>query len=647
MNYRRDVDGLRAVAVLAVVFGHLDLPFFDHGYVGVDIFFVISGFLITKLIMSEEDAGNFSFWQFYERRIRRILPALLATIVATGTVGYFILLPHDYSAFANSAWGAALSVSNVTFLLAGGYFTGPSELKPLLHTWSLGVEEQFYVVAPLVLVLFCRFAKPFLLPLYVVTAAISCVAAILVAQYQLFDLTDKAAFFLSPFRGWELMAGGIIAIEPSIERWATRRANLVTMTGLGLIVLSVAGPALSDGFPGASAIGPVLGASLVIAAGSSSNAWVRWILANRVSVFVGRISYSLYLVHWPMLSLFRYFVQRDLSNGEKAGLFILAMAFAYLSWRFIEVPFRQPQIVSRTRIWVISPVAALVVIGLAVGIRWTGGLDGRFNDFVAIDHIVQHRTGCKPIVSPDGVGHWCIYGNYGGPIVALVGDSHAMSIASVAEEAAGAAGIDFVLMANTGCPPLIGVDSPSSNPACARQTAQIFDTVKGNPQIATVVLASRWAVFSEGGSHYGGRNYLVDHVNPANRSSHAIFADGLFRTLQLLQAAGKKTVLIGPIPEQDFDVERKYRLAKVFDRPLVFGVEIQNYEKRTAFVIDTLVKAERDGEAVYLDPRPEFCSDGKCWASTPSGPLYSDDNHLSYAGAMRLLPLFASALRQQ
>lgn len=229
-------------------------------------------------------------------------------------------------------------------------------------------------------------------------------------------------------------------------------------------------------------------------------------------------------------------------------------------------------------------------------------------------------------------------------VVALVGDSHAMSVALAMEEVVHGANSGFVLMANTGCPPLIGVDSPSTNPACARILTQIFETIEVSDDIQAVVLVSRWSFWAEGGSEYSGRIGMIDRFSPDTVDGHEIFAAGLHRTLESLKKSGKNALLVGPVPEHNVHVAKKYNLGKVFGRPLAFGRDAQEHTTRTSFISELFASSQISGRVLYLDPSPAFCDQITCWASTDTSPLYGDDNHLSLAGAARLAPLFQDAL---
>ena len=335
-GYRPDIDGLRAIAVLSVVLYHASLPGFSGGFVGVDIFFVISGYLISELIWRDLGRGRFSLTDFYARRIRRIFPALCAVLAASAVAAYFLLIPSDLIAVGKSLKATVLFYSNFQLLKEVGYFDAPAMDKPLLHTWSLSVEEQFYAVWPLLLLAMARF-----LPARRVLAAVLILAAVslLLAQLKLAQ-HPKDAFYVSYYRMWELMTGAALAIaSPFVLK--RRLAGSVAMAGLVAIAYSVFFYNSSTPFPDLTAMAPCFGAALVIAAGGSPNP-VSAVVGFRPFRFIGLISYSLYLIHWPLLSFAHLYLNDVLDLPQRMVIVALSIVLAYLSWRFHETPFRVP-----------------------------------------------------------------------------------------------------------------------------------------------------------------------------------------------------------------------------------------------------------------------------------------------------------------
>jgi peptidoglycan/LPS O-acetylase OafA/YrhL len=377
-GYRADIDGLRAVAVLLVLFDHLHIRC-DGGYIGVDVFFVISGYLISSVILGEIEAGRFSIVGFYERRIRRIFPALLVMLLATTAMAYHYLAPSALDSYARSLIAALLSASNMLFWHQAGYFDAPSAAKPLLHTWSLGVEEQFYICFPLLLVPICRSFPRSLKPALIGLATLSFLLACFWVRRD-----PSAAFYLAPLRGWELLLGAILSQRylPAIRGKAMR--NAAALAGMALILVPAACYSVATPFPGLAALPPCLGAALLIAAGEHGGSLVGSVLAWPPVAFIGLISYSLYLWHWPIL-IFQntnsMLLDSTVPNSRLVKIVVLAMslAVATLSWRFVETPFRRGRLrPSRRALFSISTVAVAAMLLIGCGMIATQGMPSRF-----------------------------------------------------------------------------------------------------------------------------------------------------------------------------------------------------------------------------------------------------------------------------
>ncbi|HEY2110890.1 MAG TPA: acyltransferase family protein [Dongiaceae bacterium] len=375
--YRSDIDGLRAVAVLAVVAFHVKFSAFPGGYIGVDVFFVISGYLIGSIILEEVAAGGFSLLAFYERRVRRIFPALAVLLLLLSVPAYLYLLPNELTAYGGSVLAATFSVSNFYFLLHTGYFAAPAYHLPLLHTWSLAIEEQFYIFLPLFILLLHRLA-PRLLPLLLLAATV--LSFLLCLRETAVD--QAAAFYLPWTRAWELLLGTLIALglfaQPRTPLWR----NIAALAGLALILGPAAAYNAATVFPGANALAPCLGAALIIAAGRAGDSWVARLLSWRPLVFIGRISYSLYLWHWPVI-VFMIMSGLTPSTHQPSWLKFLAVVssviLATLSWRYVETPFRTgPRRPSRRKLFTLAGAAAAALALLGLTGTLSQGLPGRF-----------------------------------------------------------------------------------------------------------------------------------------------------------------------------------------------------------------------------------------------------------------------------
>jgi peptidoglycan/LPS O-acetylase OafA/YrhL len=369
-NYRPDIDGLRAIAVGGVVAFHAFPNLFKGGFVGVDIFFVISGFLISGIIFEALESGTFSYWDFYARRARRILPALLLVCAVVSLVGWYVLLPDEFRLLGKSLAASAGFVANFALWNEAGYFDPSSDSKPLLHLWSLGIEEQFYILWPLALGFTWRRTRNF-------TIVIGTVAVLSFAVNLATVHSNPVAAFYSPLsRFWELMMGGMLAyLTIHKPQWLARFANLRSCVGLGLIVASIFMLNKEMAFPGWWALLPTLGSVLVISASSQSFA-NKMLLSNPVMVGFGLISYSLYLWHWPALVFFKFAQGAFLTPTDRAAAIVLSIVLAALTYRFTERPFRRsfnPQ----TALGLVAATASLALIG---GVMFAGGWPSRLKD---------------------------------------------------------------------------------------------------------------------------------------------------------------------------------------------------------------------------------------------------------------------------
>ncbi len=381
MQYRTEIDGLRALAVLPVILYHAGFSGFSGGFVGVDVFFVISGYLITSIIFTELQAGSFSLSGFYERRARRILPALFLVLACCLPVVWWLLLPHELVAFARSLLAVVLFVSNLLFWQETDYFATDADLIPLLHTWSLAVEEQYYLFFPLLLLLCRACGKRGLM------ALLGLIALVSLAFSEWGWPTDPAAnFYLIPTRAWELMLGALAALylqqtPPQAGLALTARwvAELLSALGIFLILLAVFMFDTSVHFPGLYALVPTLGAVCIILFASPATLAGK-LLSLPPLVWVGLISYSAYLWHQPLLAFARiqYFIEPD--QSLLGGVALLSLLLAWLSWRFVEKPFRNKQAFSRPQIFILSLLGSAAFAVIALILVMADGVPARFSD---------------------------------------------------------------------------------------------------------------------------------------------------------------------------------------------------------------------------------------------------------------------------
>src|SRR5580704_2760991 len=430
MKYRSDVDGLRAIAVIPVVLFHAGMVRVSGGYVGVDVFFVISGYLITTILLEDIRRERFSIATFYERRARRILPALFTVLFFASLIAYKLLLPNDARDYGRSLIATLGFVSNIELSRQMGYFAAPAEMKPLLHMWSLAVEEQFYIIYPLFLFLVTRYFRK----RYAIAIG-SVLVLSLVYGIARTETQAATSFFLPTTRAWELLIGGMLAIQSLPKLRHQMSANLLGLLGLGLITYSVFAFSAATPFPGYHALYPCVGAALIIYNGMAAETIVGRILSIKPIVFVGLISYSLYLWHWVIIVFTKYYLARPLAGLETAGVILAAFLMATLTWQFVENPFRGREAIG-SRAWIFSGAAVITLLfaaygGLAIA---SDGFPARFSGEARVlmnarDDFWKRRDECDGKVCRVGVAD-------AEETFLLWGDSHAGALAPAFEQLA-------------------------------------------------------------------------------------------------------------------------------------------------------------------------------------------------------------------
>ncbi len=650
-GHRRDIDGLRAVAILPVLLFHAHIPGVGGGFVGVDVFFVISGYLITGILLKDIARDRFSILRFYERRVRRIFPALMAMLAVVAAVSYARLLPQELRPLARSLIAATLFVSNIFFYRQVGYFNGASELKPLLHTWSLAVEEQFYIFFPLYLwAAFKKLSRPAVVKL---TTALA-LASLALATWAAWK-SPKAAFFLAPHRANELLIGALLALDAVPVPSRQRSRDLLSLAGLALIVGAVVGYSDATPFPGLTALLPCVGAGAIIHAGKDGRSLVgRW-LGTRPMVFIGLISYSLYLWHWPILALARTCLMRPLTGLEVAGALGAAFLLAVLSWRFVERPFRGPDAVAGRR--GIFALAGLAMLGcLAFGRLGYSGAARRFDratlaavtepeDFDCLGRATSPEANVCPIGAP-AAAH---------PTFAVWGDSHARVFYRHLDKLAAARGEAGLFFGSNGCAPLLGVRLVESEAApgfsndCAAQNRNAFAAITGDPGIREVVLVARWPYYLWGTGFGADRFHRTAILDPGGaRLSRPQIAERAVRTVQALLAAGKTVYLVETVPELTVDALAVCGRALLFHRSLAgFDQPRQPVEDRAAPLRAIADRLASEPGFHFVTTHDLFCDAADCRFQRDGRPLYVDNNHVGpLAGPLlepRLAPIFAPA----
>jgi len=649
LNYRPDIDGLRAIAVMSVVLNHSGIALFSGGYIGVDIFFVISGYLITTILIRDVDANEFSIAKFYERRIRRIYPALFATLFFTIVVTLILYDSQSLMAFSKSVMATTFFFSNIHFWTEAGYFEGEAQLKPLLHTWSLAVEEQYYIFFPLLVMLIGRFFRPKIS--HILTGI-----AILSFGWNIYELQHdpSGAFYFAHLRAWELLIGSILALNPISTDAKPIIRNLLSVIGLGMIIVPIFLYSENTIFPGFAAAIPALGTALIIYSGIKSPTFINKLLSLPPFVFIGLISYSLYLWHWPLTKFTTYYAIEKLTRPERILLLIVIFIVATLSWQFIEKPFRikKPH-TKKYSIFLYAAAAMTVTAVVGFFIYSNKGFPNQENLDQASykDQAEKYRECDFGNAANGGVLKFCSLGaNTQSPSFLLWGDSHAGAQTKAVQLSASENGVTGMLTYDSGCPPLIGIEI-NRNKDCVDYNNMILKYIENHPDLNTILLAGRWAESAEGIGYKETKIMeLTDTLSDSSkkRTSAILFQNGLNRTVEKLQALDRKVVIISQVPEVKYDVPSAFYIAQRTGRDVnkIIAPSFDEYlsrNKKVFFVIDQIRK---NYNIQVIDPWKALCNKQQCPVVVDGTSLYMDSNHLSFFGSEHISHIYDSLFEE-
>jgi peptidoglycan/LPS O-acetylase OafA/YrhL len=673
-SYRKDIDGLRAIAVIAVVLFHARVSLFSGGFVGVDIFFVISGYLIGAHIYRDVSKRQFSLARFYQRRAKRILPALLAVLLFCYGVSILLLSPVEMRRFGAFAVSSLLSVSNIVAWHQWNYFTSWALQYPLLMTWSLGVEEQFYIFFPMLILLLSLFSRSrggnqeqnrkFIFRMVLLVAVVSCALSVVATlsdssigiQHPWMHLGGPSeAFYLLPYRAWELAAGVLMALyearanspaEAGDFYGGSRFSDLRGAAGAALLFVSIFLYGPSTIFPGAAAILPVIGAVLVL---SAPAAWLnRKVWSSRPFRWIGLVSYSWYLWHWPLMSFGNIVADKPLGHGTMVWLAVVALGCAWLSYRFIEQPFRKSKTATAPLLWRYAAVCFVFAIP-GVFMVLSQGYPSRFPVLAAEERsVVLDDHACFGHESPQ-MTQECFPKPDGRPAIAVLGDSHAVMISPVLTELANGAGMRLLTVAHAACVPLIGViqnvPGMAFDPSCGVFNQAALKLLANDPTVHTVVLAGQWA--SPAVNYVPGYGFVpIGHRHPVSAAeSEANLEQGLEAMVSGLKHAGKRVILIQDIDTLKFDPQRRVRtyqmpvrrwVARLLEGPESAPGAVANDEmyakENTAAAAVVAQVASKEGLETF-DLRSQLCKAATCMIFADGHVIYVDDNHLSPQGA--------------
>jgi peptidoglycan/LPS O-acetylase OafA/YrhL len=631
-KYRTDIDGLRAIAVGAVILCHAGLGMFKGGFVGVDIFFVISGYLITTILDRECRAGTFSFMAFYERRARRLMPAFFVVMVASIPFAWAWLLPMHMKDFGQGMGAASLFIANVFFYMRMNYFAPLTEFKPLIHMWSLSVEEQYYVVFPFILMLGIRFARRE----WFTAALVSTILLISLGCAEWAQHQNQAmfAFYLLPTRAWELMAGALVALTPQAAGLGKQVQQLGATLGLAMVGLAVFTFDSHTPTPSVHTVLPVLGAAMVIAFGAPGT-WVYTVLSNGFMRWIGLLSYSAYLWHQPVLAFARTYLVGKPSLAAIGGLIALTFGLAYLSWRFVEQPFRSSRF-GRKFIFTGTAMGLGTLLVFAAGAHLTNGFAKQ-----RLTPLQNALLGAAPKTMAEACNtegtvnavpaKACEY--FQGPVKwAVLGDSHAGPLAFGVADALKAQAIGVKHLAFNGCAPSYH-RSNAVVMGCSKWTDEAMTYLLQHPDIQHVVLAYRFNLHLWGG-HETTYPALNDEYDEQHRASvWRSFLD----MVDVLQRAGKHVTVVVQPPELFKPAEQIIFRSEAPSANMV-GMSRAWWDRRNAWLMQHM--AELPPGVRVINPSEFLCNPQDCFAVLGGTVMYSDDNHLSAPAAQQLVARF-------
>jgi peptidoglycan/LPS O-acetylase OafA/YrhL len=653
-DYRQDIDGLRAIAVLAVIAFHAFPLWMPGGFIGVDVFFVISGYLITSLILIRQELNTFSLWEFYASRVRRLFPSLIFVLLTCLLFGWFALLSDEYKALGKHIAASALFISNFIFLAESGYFDYAAATKPLLHLWSLGIEVQFYLLWPFIIWLSLRYKRSLL------TLTGATLLTSLIFNLFLVEKDISATFYLPFSRMWELLSGCLLAcvVKYKAKEFLALKEKLSSshvvdhgLASLGLIFLAYSLFFFNQDilFPGAFALLPTFGTILIILAGE--NSWLsRTVLSSRLLIGIGLISYPLYLWHWSLLSFAVILEGTKPNELIRLALVCAAFVLAGFSYYFFERLFRYGKnLRSKTYFLIVS----MIVVGCSgLAVYALNGFQGRISN-----QEIQAQLNDLNFDLPESTGWYCGNLNYDSPpchstgpnpTVVVIGDSHALMIYSALRERFQAKGLDIGLYGGSdGCPPLLNViiqDQGGDPRNCLVKGSKAIERIIADPSIHEVILTSRGPMYTTAKGfgdveldQFGSWDLYFKGEKPGSSDNDTVFSIALSQTLDALLAAGKKVTYLHDVPELGFDIRRcsSFRPLSLTSQDTKYcGVSREVFEARTESfkrMVNNLF-AQRP-EIKVIDLSDALCDKDRCYGSKDGVLFYIDDDHLSLRGA--------------
>lgn len=643
MKYRADIDGLRAIAILPVIFFHAGFETLGGGFLGVDIFFVISGYLITSILLKELENNKFSILNFYERRARRILPALFFVLIITSLVAYIFMPAPELKEYAQSLVAVVSFLSNIFFYLEVDYFATSSEQLPLLHTWSLSIEEQFYLFFPILLLITWRFNKKFILKICVVLLLLSLCTNIYFNTQSLFE----ESFYLLPSRAWELLAGSITAIL-SIRVKPFESDTITDLSFFTIILMCVLFPENAN-HPGIFTLLVVIPTCLILLTPSPNSISYK-ILTTRLMVYIGGISYSLYIWHQPVFAFLRLKSVGHINLLEILVALALTTVLSIFTYRYIETPFRSKEKFSRNFIFTLSFLGTILIGAFGLYIHYNNGLPERFNKLPKIynlESISPKRESCRYLKGTHISPHEnCEY--LGEKVQwAAIGDSHIIEPAYALATLLEPDNIGIKHFSYGGCSPALSYDS-NSNESCLKWITSSVDYIIASPKIKNVLINFRYTSYIRGDNIY-------DYPNVTNKTSKAMQAINinnvnkavdffwikLEKMIQKLNEANKTIYILTPVPELPTHINKVVSGFHIFSDKTLLNVNLTTskdyYIKRHSEVLDKFKILDRYHNLHIINSFDYLCNDDGCPAVINNQALYFDDDHLNLVGAEHII----------
>lgn len=630
MKYRPEIDGLRAIAVISVIIFHFSKELLPGGYLGVDVFFVLSGYLITKIIWEEIRVKRFSLSKFYERRIRRLVPALLVLLLFTLIVSFFILLPTDLIGFSKSLLATQGFVANVFFWRDTGYFTAASEMKPLLHMWSLGIEEQFYIVFPFILILMSRWKRNIIL----ITLALLVLSSYLLNIYAIQNGFFNPAFFLLPTRAWELGAGALLALY--ISKTSLKLHFSCSYLGLLLVLTSIGFPETLSFKYVTPNLFAVIGTVLLLCEYSPRSSYVQQLLSLRSIVFLGLISYSLYIWHWPIIVLSKYYLVRDLGTIEMLATFALIATLSIFSWKYIETPFRKKTTSYKTLL-TLSGILVLGMTTVSFIIIDQNGFPNRLEKSAAVinesvgayyrcDLSEQFSFGamkaCNITPSESKLTDKAD--------LILLGNSHAQMYTPLIKNILLQHNLTGLLVPLNNCLPTVKYNLSTQ---CIELAERNLAKIKSLPNNRIVMVAM----------HYWIETLTSKNGKAKDNQDNIVLMAAIDDLIGNLIESGNIVILVGPIAQP------KYTIASDLSRSLAFGHPFHSpmslskleYNKKFSHLNKHYQAMDK---ITYVQPDTIQCDSTQCYYIIDGRSLFADSNHISYYELWRFESVFSGAL---